>query len=205
MILLTDTERAQINAAIAAVEAQTDGELVTVIARRSDDYLYIPILWAALMALLVPALLAAIGNQFPGHIAYLAQLCTFLGSAALFNWSPLKMRLIPAGVKRQRAARHARVQFIQQHLHKTRAHTGILIFVSVAEQYVEILADSGINAVVDTDTWQTLVDDFVRQVKQGRIGAGLLATVAACGTILADHFPASGDSINELPDHLVEI
>ena len=205
MAFLTDSEKQQIAAAIAAVELKTQGELVTVITRCSDAYRYIPLLWAALLALLVPGALSVLENPLPGDIAYLAQICTFLGAAALFNWLPLKMRLIPAEVKQLRAHRIAREQFFLQNLHSTRDRTGVLLFVSVAERYVEIIADQGINAVVAPDAWQSIVTTFIGRVRQRQVADGFLTAIAACGELLADHFPATDDNRNELPNHLVEL
>jgi len=41
----------QIAEAIARAERRTDAELVTVLARRADDYAYWPLFWAAVLAL----------------------------------------------------------------------------------------------------------------------------------------------------------
>jgi putative membrane protein len=205
MAFLSEREKQQIAAAIAAVEQHTRGELVTVIARCSDEYRYIPLLWAALLALLVPALLAAFDNPFPGDLAYLAQICTFLGAAALFQWLPLKMRLIPPAVKKLRARRRAREQFFLQNLHRTRERTGVLLFVSVAEHYVEILADEGINEAVAPQAWQAIVSDFIGRVRERQVAAGFLAAITASGELLATHFPATDDNHNELPNRLVEL
>ena len=50
-------DQRQIAEAIARAERHTDAELVTVLARRADDYAYWPLLWAAVLALAVPGLL----------------------------------------------------------------------------------------------------------------------------------------------------
>lgn len=54
MTLLTEQQQRQVAEAIARVERHTDAELVTVLASRADDYAYIPLLWASLLALVVP-------------------------------------------------------------------------------------------------------------------------------------------------------
>ena len=54
MALLTEHEQRKVAEAIARVERDTDAELVTVLAARADDYAYIPLLWASLLALVVP-------------------------------------------------------------------------------------------------------------------------------------------------------
>jgi len=158
-----------------------------------------------MLALLVPGILSLLENPLPLNMAYLVQICTFLGAAALFNWTPLKIRLIPASVKKLRAHRLAQEQFFLQNLHMKSERTGVLLFVSAAEHYVEIIADKGINDVVADDAWQDIVQDFVQHVKQQQVTDGFLTAIAACGELLADHFPATDNNINELPNHLVEL
>jgi putative membrane protein len=81
----------------------------------------------------------------------------------------------------------------------------VLIFVSVAEHYVEILADQAINAKVAQAEWDAIIAVFVMTVKQGRVAEGFEQAVDACGALLAQHFPAAPGERNELPDHLIEI
>lgn len=56
MALLTQAQQRQVEEAVTRAEQRTDAEIVTVLAPRADDYSYIPLLWASLIALLVPAL-----------------------------------------------------------------------------------------------------------------------------------------------------
>jgi len=205
MAFLTDSEKQKIAAAIATAELKTRGELITVITRSSDTYRYIPLLWAALLSLLVPGILTLFENPVSLNIAYLVQICTFLGAAAVFNWMPLKIHLIPAAVKRLRAHRLAQEQFFLQNLHMKSERTGVLLFVSAAEHHVEIIADKGINDVVADDAWENIVQEFVQHVRQQQVTDGFITAIAACGELLARHFPAAGKNINELPNHLVEL
>jgi putative membrane protein len=115
------------------------------------------------------------------------------------------MRVIPKSVRLRRAARTAREQFLAQGVHNTDDRCGVLIFVSVAEHYVEILADRAINEKVDQAAWDAIVAAFVTSVKQGEVAAGFEQAVQACGDLLVTHFPAAPGSRNELPDHLIEI
>ncbi|OSN68773.1 hypothetical protein BV349_00862 [Pseudomonas syringae pv. actinidiae] len=46
MALLNKDEQRQVAEAIDRVEQRTDAELVTVLAARSDDYAYMPLIWA---------------------------------------------------------------------------------------------------------------------------------------------------------------
>lgn len=203
MAFLSEVERQDIAQAIAAAEGRTRGELVAVVARAADDYLYFPLLWAALVALGIPGALMLGASAVAVQYAYEAQVTGFLLLALVFNLSPLKMRLIPGAVKRTRAQRLAREQFFAQNLHLTSERAGLLIFVSVAERHVEILADQGIDARVPPGSWERIVDDFTREVKAGRVSEGFLRAVHACGDLLDEHFPAREGDKNELPNHLI--
>lgn len=203
MTFLTADDKQRISDAIRAVEARTSGELVTVIARESANYSHIPLLWAALVALLlpVPLLLAGLGTA---HIFEL-QWAAFIALALLLQLPSIKMAVTPARVKRAYAQRYAREQFFAQGLHRTAERTGVLIFVSVAEHYVEVIADEGIHARLTAGAWEHVVADFVREVKAGRVAQGFLRAVDDCGAILVAHFPQARRDFNELPNHLIEV
>ena len=205
MAFLTDQDRQKIASAITETERRTSGELVAVVAQAADDYRYLPLLWPALAALLLPAILLTIQPGVTAWTLYLAQAATFTVLALLAHLPPVRMALVPDSMKRRRASRLAREQFFERGLHLTRARTGVLIFVSVAEHYVEIIADEGINALVPPGTWDKAVADFVERVRAGRIAEGFLAVIGVVGTRLTEHFPRVADDRNELPNRLIEI
>ncbi|MCC6207924.1 MAG: TPM domain-containing protein [Gammaproteobacteria bacterium] len=204
MAFLNDRDRQQIGQAIAAAEARTSGELVAVVARASDHYLYIPLLWAALIALTFPGPLLLFGNLHVDEV-YAIQVIVFLALALVFNLVPLKMRLIPRAVRQARAHRLALAQFVEQNLHATAERSGVLIFVSVAEHHVEILADRGIDARVPADAWERVIAEFTGRLRAGQVAEGFVQAVNTCGELLAEHFPAAPGDRNELPDRLVEL
>ena len=205
MTFLTDSDRQRIARAVGRAEARTRGEFVTVIAAAADDYLYVPLLWAALGALSLPGIIMLSGvGSLLDHI-YAIQIAGFFALALVFQWGPLKMRLIPRRLKQARAHRLAQEQFFAQGLRLTHERTGVLLFVAVAEHYVEIIADDGIDAVVPAGTWDQIVAQFLERVKAGQVADGFLVAVEACGELLERHFPAGEENRNELPNRLVEI
>jgi putative membrane protein len=205
MAFLTDADRARIEAAIAAAERRTTAEFVTVIARASDGYRYIPTLIAACATFVLSGLALLLPLDF-GHTAFYAgQVATFIALAVLFQWPPLKMRLIPQHVQAQRARLLAHEQFLDLGLSATRARTGVMLFVSVAEHYVEIVADAGIQRHVDDQFWQATVADFVTAVRAGRVADGFVTAIEACTGVMAAHHPWTPDDANELPNRLVEL
>lgn len=201
-MLLDKQAQADLAAAITEQEKRTDAELVTVLAGQADDYRYITTLWAALLSLLVPAALLFIPHWLTSLEALMLQWGVLLMLAVLFRFKAIQFRLVPRSLQRQRAASLARSAFLEQGLHHTRGDTGLLIFVSEAEHYVEILADQGIACHVDDSQWQAIVDAFVAKVKAGQVAEGFQQCVAACGDKLAAHVPAT-TAKNELPNHLV--
>jgi putative membrane protein len=96
-------------------------------------------------------------------------------------------------------------QFFVQGLDKTEHRTGVLIFVSAAERYAEIIADAGINEKVTANTWDDAVNALVSAIKAGRTGEGFLAAIDQCGVVLAEHFPPGTLMHDELPNKLLEI
>ena len=205
MAFLSKTERLRIAEAVRAAEAKTSGEIVTVIARASDDYLQIALLWAGFIALLAPGLILLFTPNISVFYLYEIQLGIFVAVLGVLHWSPLKMFFVPAALQRRYARRLAREQFFVQGLHLTRERTGLLVFVSVAEHYVEILADAGINERSSKGEWDDVVTHFIGDVRAGRIEQGFLSAVAACGDKLAQHFPRRENDKNELPNRLIEL
>jgi putative membrane protein len=205
MAFLTDQDRERIGDAIAAAELRTRGELVAVVAEAADDYRYIALLWPALAALLLPAILLTALPATDAWPLYLAQTALFVALALLAQLPRLRFALVPAATKRRRASRLARQQFFAQRLHLTRERTGVLIFVAVAEHHVEIIADQGIAERVPDGTWDEAVAKFIERVRAGQVVEGFLATIAVVGDRLAEHFPPTDDNPDELPSHLIEI
>lgn len=202
MTLLTQSEQQQVAEAIERIERDTDAELVTVLAEQADDYRYIPLLWAGLIALLIPGTVLFFTATISAWQLLLVQWATFIVLALLFRMPSLTTRLIPRSVRHWRACNLARRQFIELNLHHTEGGTGMLIFVSEAERYVEILVDRGIASRIDNSAWEAIVAGFTDQVHNGQVLEGFLGCIEACGSLLKEYVPATHER-NELPNRLV--
>jgi putative membrane protein len=204
--MISDADRAQIANAIRIAEAATTGEIFCVLAQRSSPYTLVPVAWAAALALLVPLPLIYL-TAWPATVIYVLQLTAFIAAAYLLSRPSLRFRIVPRRARHDRAHSTAMRQFWAQGLHKTQDRTGVLIFVSIAERYAEIVADAGINEKVSPEVWNDAVTALTSAIKHGRIGDGFVAAIARCGVVLAAHFPLAAGSRNpdELPDKLVEI
>ncbi len=189
---LTPDEYDRIDAAIAAVERNTAADLDLVVTRVSDRYSLYPLVWAALSALLITGMLAMLRPGLNARIAILIQLIILIALTLLFDWMPIRLMLVPMRIKRAQARQLARREFV--------AHNGddhrrrILLFVSLGERYVEIIADRATHALAAESVWSKIVADFLETVKSGRIADGVVAAVEACGAVLATYHPSSSES-----------
>lgn len=202
MSLFTSDEEKRISDAIAAAEKTTSGEIVAVVAPQSDSYLYVPFLVASLVALLVPWPFIYFTWRTVQWI-YLIQLLVFGGLVALLINIRHRLWLVPGSIKREHAHRRAVEQFMVQNLQTTQGRTGVLIFVSLAERYAEIVAERGINKAVAAGTWQGIVDKLTADLSGGRAADGFVTAIEACGKHLAAHYPPGSADKNELPNHLI--
>lgn len=200
MALLTEADRARIEAAVARAERETAGEFVALLVPASARYTLVRLVAPALIALALPAALLALDlMRDPVRIAQ-AQLAAFVLLASLLQWTPLALALVPRAAQQRNAARLARAQFLELGVDRTADRAGVLLFVSAAEHHVEILADRGIAERVAPAAWQAILDRFVADVRAGRLADGYVAAIDACGGLLAAHFPRPPDDRNELPD-----
>jgi putative membrane protein len=229
--LLSKADHARIADAIAAAEAQTSGELYCVVAQRVSDYRFVPIVWAGLTSLLLPAVIVLLGlepHRWPivgepwwtgsaseaevdnavhsGMLVMIAvQALTF--AIVFLATLPQRVRLLvtPKALKRDRVHRAAMDQFLARGMQRTRERTGVLIFAALSERLVEVVADEGIYSRVAPAVWNDAVAVLVVAARQGRIADGFVDAIALCSAILAEHFPPRPDDINELPDRVVEL
>jgi putative membrane protein len=199
---LSDGERARVRDAVAAAEAGTAGEIFVVVAEASDDYRFIPLLWATLAALAVPLPLILF-TELAAATVFAAQLVAFIVLALALSWPAMRPQVVPGRVKHGRAHALAVQQFLAHGLQTTEARTGALIFVSLAERHAEVVADAGIAAKVGQAEWDAIIAGLVGEIRSRRLAEGLAAAVGHVGAVLAQHFPPKPGDRNELANDVV--
>lgn len=96
----------------------------------------------------------------------------------------------------------AQAEFFRLGMDKTRDKTGILLLIILVERKFQILADSGINAKVDQQTWDELAERLSEHFKNGKYLEGVQYCVRQMGVILAQHFPIKADDTNEISNEV---
>ena len=205
---LIDHDR--ISGAIRGAESKTSGEIYCVLARSSSSYFFPSAFVIAVAMLLVSAVLVWVLEwrwyTLDARNLVVAQILAFAAALLVLWLAPwLRIRLVPKRVRYERAHENAIKQFLARNIHLTEARTGVLIFVSLAERYAEVVADSGINAKVDQAEWNGIVAGLTVSAREDRLTDGFVDAVKSVRDLLARHFPWRTDDRNELDDHLVEI
>ena len=213
-----------VTAAVAAAEAHTNGEIVTVVAAQSNDYDDVALVWASVIAFIAMSAIALFpeffrakydwlvggwgyeltANQWLGTVIAIGVL-KWIGVWLVLLWRPLRLALTPRAIKAQRVRARAIDLFKVGTEAKTLGRTGILLFVSLKEHRADIVADEAIAAKVSPDVWGDAMAALIEHVRAGRPGEGMAEAVRQMGVVLAEHFPKGDDNVNELPDRLIEL
>jgi putative membrane protein len=186
---LTQEERARIDGAIAVIEQHTAAHLAVVVVPASDRYSLYPLVWGQVGALVIVAIVSAVRPGLGLRAAVLIQVPATIVLTLLFDWLPIRMALVPRRTRQSYARQLAHWEFAAHVTHESHRKL-VLIFVSLGERYVEVIADRGVHSMVPDGTWDKIVSDFLARVKAGHVADGILAAVAACGAILKEHHPA---------------
>lgn len=224
MSYLNEEQHKIVSTAVKEAELTTSGEIVTVLADRSDGYTDVALWWAAGLAFTAMSLFAALPEPFlnfwdmliggwshewtSGELASMTiglGLLTFVIALGVQQWQPLKFFLIPNPVKTSRAHEQAIKHFKVGAERRTTGATGVLIYLSMREHRAEIVADDSIAEKVDAEVWGEAMGDMINHIKRGRIAEGMAVGVRDVGFILSQHFPRGENDENELPDRLIEV
>jgi putative membrane protein len=162
------------------------------------------VLWAAIIALLVPWPLFLL-TTLPAWLILVVQVAAFIVIAMAFSLDRIRHRLVPPSIAGAAARKAAQAQFLAHGVHLTEARTGILIYVALANRRVEIVADDGINRKVAQSELDQLAQHVVAAARSGTLAEGLVNAVNDSGKLLSRHFPPTTTNPNELPDRVVEI
>lgn len=207
---LTKTEQEKITAAVQEVESTTSGEVVVMVVPRSHDYPAAAITGSVFFALPSALLL----NTFIGPAIWTGSqnVWLFLAPFALLYllFFPFASRsdrikrffLNPKHVEKE-VKEGAVTAFFSEQLYKTEKENGILLYVSVMEQKVWILGDCGINALIEKNTWDTIVSDLTLGIRNNNRCEAICEAVRETGKILRVHFPVGKNDENELDDIII--
>jgi putative membrane protein len=200
----TDEEKERIRKAVAKAEQQTSGEIVPMLVGSCARYAEVELL-GTIFGLVIGTAAALVWHD-PWGETEIRILWPFVGAALGFilsRVSTIKRWLIPKGRVAEAVHTRCLAEFTDNGLHYTRAHTGILIFASLLEHRVEVLADRGINEKVQPATWDEVVKTLTSGLKSKNACDAFCQAIERCGKILAEHFPRPPDDRDELVSRII--
>jgi putative membrane protein len=213
MIHFSNGDLKKIHDAVQAAERRTRGEIVPMVVVSSARYRETAHLVGLVSSLVVLASLLMLDagwgswgwtDHHPGWVI-LGVLVGYVMGSYTGSLPPVIRFFTSKERMAFKVRRRAELAFYEHGLHKTREGTGILIMVSLLERRAQVLADNAINGRVPPDTWDLLVNDLVQGFKDGRPTEAMCRSIARCGDLLAEHFPARPeDHPDELPDDLIQ-
>jgi putative membrane protein len=226
--MLTQSDHQRVAAAITDAESKTSGEIFCVLAHEVSRYREVPLGWAAVAALVAPPLLVlsglhrlAMADIFSSwtddsvrgvenlilralSTYTLLQAGIFVCVALIAALPRVRRLLTPRFLKRHRVRQVARHHFAASGARLSNAEPHILIYASLYDRQVELVAHRAIHEAVGEGPWNAAVVAVTEAMKAGKPAEGFIRAIEICGSAMAMHFPPSGPPRNILPNDILE-
>ncbi|MBI4059986.1 MAG: hypothetical protein HY403_01005 [Elusimicrobia bacterium] len=206
--MLTCEDREKVRVAVAKAESGLTAEIIPCVFEQSSPYP--ESIWAgagAGMSLAVGALLLL--DVFHPLWTPLSRLILWVPAAgllgaALGRWcGPVKRALIGGRRMEEAVARRAKEVFFDRGVARTAGRDGVLIFASLLERRVVVLADETVRARAPRAAWDDAVAAMTALAAEERVADGLCAavekTAAALGAAGFAGRPSSGNELGDEP------
>jgi len=227
--MLTQNDHKRIADAITTAEDKTSGEIFCVLAHEVSRYREVPLLWASVAALAGPPLLVLLGlrrlaladiftswtddslSSVESLIVRalstysLLQAGLFLIVALVVSLPKVRRVMTPRFLKRHRVRQLARHHFVASGARLSHAEPHILIYASLQDRQVELVAHEAIHKAVGEGPWNAAVAAVTEGMKQGKPADGFVNAIKICGDALTAHFPSTGPAKNQLSNDILEV
>jgi putative membrane protein len=227
--MLTKADHARIADAITEAESKTSGEIFCVLAHEVSRYREVPLVWASVAALALPPLLVlaglrrlALADIFSSwtddslrmvedlilralSTYALLQAGLFLIVALVVALPKVRRLMTPRFLKRHRVRQLARHHFVASGARLSDAEPHILIYASLQDRQVELVAHQAIHKAVGEGPWNAAVAAVTEGMKQGKPADGFVTAIKICGDALTAHFPSTGPAKNQLSNDILEV
>lgn len=204
---LIDVDLPKIAESVQHAEAKTSGEIVPMVVERSSTVGHVPgvlalVLFSGVLLLDLNSHWEAL-HEFGIYLTPLMAILCYLVGILLSRFWVVQRILTPNFDEALQVEIRAELEFHRLNVGATEHRTGILIFISMMERRVVVLADQGISAHLPPETWQKLVADLVKALKERDLKGGLTEAIRACGELLSQKLPAKAHDPNEIANDLV--
>jgi putative membrane protein len=199
-MVLNQDEARRIEDAVGAAETRTSSEIVVCIRQTSGEDRGIAALIGVVILAAVAGLGAALRPDMNTYLLIALALAAGIIAFAVADWLDLGLKLLPAQLLTQEAGQAARAAFLDRGIDATPRRNAVLLFISRAERYVEILPDRGVAAAVPPQHWADIVASFRETAQQKGLVEAVCDAISRIGTVCAGPFPAGSDNPDLKPN-----
>lgn len=185
---------------VREIEKSTDVELVLMVRSRSGVYRHADYLFAAILSFL--GLLFLLFSPFEFHQYWVAidvALLFLIGVYLSSRSNAIRRRLTTQKFRENAVRTSAGAMFYEAGIANTSAELGLLVYLSLLERRLELIADRGVLKSVPALEWNEIMFELHR-IGREPDPETLQAGLEKLGRLLAQHLPATGENPNELPD-----
>ena len=202
---ISNQDRERIKNKIAEVEKITSAEIVPMIIDQSDEYPVAHFRAGVFGAVIASLILYLSPLHFINPIYFLwIQIPGFL-IGYLLCYIPFFKRILSTKKERQiEVHQRAMEAFFHHNLHLTTKHNGVLIYFSVLEKRMHIIADNGITKMISNSHFENIINQTTEHLLHEGVVAGMLNTIELSANLLSKYFPQDGTKKdNQLSDALI--
>jgi putative membrane protein len=200
---LNDEVKASLTAAIKEVELRTSAELVIAVRARSGTYRHVELITGAIIAFAALAFMLYAEHVFSIASLLIDPFLVGIVAGALATQIDPLHRLLTGRRARSEAVRvAAQSTFYENGVRMTTERTGLLIYLSLLERSVHVVADSGVAEAVDEGEWRAACAAIDAALTDAKSGPAVAAAIAGLGDILEPALPRSQFDVNELADEV---
>lgn len=185
---------------VREIETQTDAEIVIVVRARSGIYRHADYLAGFILSFAGLLFLLFSPFEFNHYWVAIDVALLFAIGAYVTSRSNTLRRLLTTKEFRAEAVRQgAAAMFYEAGIANTEAEMGVLIYLSLLERRLELIADRGVLKAAPPLEWNERVYELHRAGRVPQLQT-LLKCLRDLGQLLAACLPPTGENPNELPD-----
>jgi putative membrane protein len=171
------------------IRPRTAAALAVVLRGSSGSYRDVAVLFGATVAWLGLIVILFLPNEVHPGFVPLDVLVLFLLAAWYCSRSRLRRWLTTRRRWRKQARTAAHAAFVEEGVLHTKQAQGVLVYWSLLERHVEIVADVGVVRAMPQHDWNAVVFALRRAGHHPHGGAAFVEQVRALGDLLAKHMP----------------
>ncbi len=202
---LHERGKAALLEAVRAVEGVSAVEVMVAVRRRSAGYPQVP------LGVGIAVGVATLGFMMwaPLVFSHLAIVVEPVVAGALAGflaaWLPGVRRWLTSGrQRREQVEKAAKATFFDKRVRHTSGRTGVLVYISLLERELEVVADTGVVEAVGVAAWEEAKRPLRQCVRAGGDAVAVARELAALAELFAEALPREADDRNELPDEVSE-